>query len=631
MPQAFAASRAPVVDDNGGAELTELHIAIEHAMTGISRLDRDGVFVEVRPGYAKMLGYKPDELIGQSWTSTVPTTDIPLGETAYSTMLENGRAEGELRGLRKDGSEFFKQVLLVKTLDSRGKRNGHYCFMRDVSERRESQQALARSKAYSDRLLNSVADGIVVLDGAGRIAALNDSLCEMLEYDRDELQGLPGVPYLPAEATRKAAVSFRRSLRQPGSDFELNLQKKSGDRIDVLVSPSQTVDDHGNELYVATVKDITERKLAEDKLLQYEKSISIGSLASGIAHDLNNLLTPMLGFSELASATDDPEVLQVALREIHEASLKARALIAQINEFSSSRAVSPKPVRLAPLLADALGIIRASLPSTIKLNHTAACTRDLVIADPAKLQQVLMNLCSNAGDAMRNRGGELRVDLANHDARHVRLRVTDTGEGMSRSVLQQIFEPYFTTKSAGKGTGLGLSIVQRIVTDMGGRIDVRSELGTGSQFDVILPVTKDAGAPTDDPGASNGDAPLANPRASVMLIDDEPSVLEFASRALSMRGYTPVSFQSPSAALQELLDSPNGVDLICVDHTMPEMTGIEFVAALRGAGHNHPVIMMTGRMGSVSEVDLSNLSIASRLAKPFTVDELEHCLESVSA
>ena len=188
----------------------ELHIAIEHSMTGIARLDRAGRYTEVLSGYASMLGYQPQELLGRSWSLSVHERDLPNGIETYEQMLAQGRAEGEVLGLRKDGSTFFKRVLLVKTVDVDGNRTGHFCFTRDVSEHNAVERALARAQAFGGRLLDSIADGVVVLSPEGRTLAVNMTLCAMLGYERDEL--LAGEPffYVPLRLRGVVAKGLRR-------------------------------------------------------------------------------------------------------------------------------------------------------------------------------------------------------------------------------------------------------------------------------------------------------------------------------------------------------------------------------------------------------------------------------------
>ena len=399
------------------------------------------------------------------------------------------------------------------------------------------------------------------------------------------------------------------------------LETKQGALIDVLISPSRTRDDGGNEVFVATVKDISSRKLAERKLVQYEKFESLGALASGIAHDLNNLLTPVLGFADLAAESDDPKTMREALQTITEASCKARALIMQIHQFSGTRSEAPEPVRLGPLINDALKLVRASLGANVTLETRIDAVDDVVQADSAKVQQLVLNLCSNAGYAMRDQVGTLLVQLRDAGSGHLRLLVADTGPGMTRDVKARIFEPYFTTKSKPEGTGLGLAIVQRIVVDMGGLVSVRSQPGQGTCFEITLPLAREQ--PAGTPLAAKPVLPAdAGALSRVLLIDDEPAVLDFAESALRTRGLEPTICGSPSEALALLRSARDRVDVICVDHSMPEMTGLEFLAAVRESGCTHPAVLMSGHMADISDRQKADLGIVASLAKPFTADEL---------
>lgn len=594
----------------------ELRLVVNHSMTGISWLTSEGVFAQVRNGYADLLGYAPDELLGRSWSSTVPQGDHDKAIAAVHAMLENGRAEVDLQALRKDGSTFDKHLLLVKTFDASGRHNGHFCFMRDVSARKTVEQALERSRQFSDRLLEVIQDGVAVVDADGRHIMVNESLTRMTGFGRDELVG-SGLPHLywPEEHS-EAIMAAYRSQPHGVVRHELIFRRKNGQRFPVLVSPSTTVDDQGNTIHIATVSDMSELKEAERRLIESERLKTMGTLAGGLAHDLNNLLTPILGYAD--ALTKGLLDVDDAARAIRGAAASARQLIGDVLQFSRGHDRQPGATSVTRAVEIALQFARTSLPTNVIVQTQYESVRDAVVCAESEMQQVVMNLIANAGQAMRD-GGTLTVRVHNPARDRVVLAIADTGPGIGPGPLARIFEPFYTTKPAGEGTGLGLATVKRVVTAIGGSVSVESQVGAGTTFAIDLPLApSQAGREAGDspePDGLDGDEPL-----TVLLVDDQEGVLKVTRSMLEHLGHRVEAFTDPGAAVARGL---GGIDLVLTDYRMEGMTGLDMVEA---AGRpDVPVVLMSGDRATLGP--LPDFVVA-RLDKPFTMADLRRVIET---
>jgi PAS domain S-box-containing protein len=376
-------------------------------------------------------------------------------------------------------------------------------------------------------------------------------------------------------------------------------------------------DEHGFVAGVSGVAwDVTQRVRAEEaakvlelQLMQAQKIETIGTLAGGIAHDFNNILSPIIGYTELAMGQvgkDSP--VWNDLEQVVHAAQRAKELVRQILIFARGGGHKRHAVQLHLVVTEALRLIRSSLPSTIEISQRIVSRGDTVVADPAQMHQIILNLCTNAAHAMRESGGVLRIELAGEevDAKtrvaglesgsYVVLTVRDQGTGMDAATADRIFEPFFTTKSAGEGTGLGLSVVHGIVRSHNGAITVESAVGKGTTFRVYLP-----SAP-EDAQNSEGDR-SADATASgehVLVVDDEPDVARLLERLLVGRGYRVTSFTSSEEALSAFRSEPESFHAVITDHTMPRLTGVDLARKVKSLRADIPVILTTGYGDGIS-------------------------------
>ena len=387
--------------------------------------------------------------------------------------------------------------------------------------------------------------------------------------------------------------------------------------------------------------EMVERQRLTEELRQVQKMEAVGRLAGGVAHDFNNILAAMIGYTELATyniSAANPAWHQ--LQEVLRAGQRAKALVHQILTFSRRTAQAHAPVQLPPLVEEALALLRASLPSSIEIRQHIDPEVGAVLADPTQLHQVIINLCANAEYAMRQTGGLLdvrleavKVDTALaaqhptlHLGPHVQLTVRDTGQGMPPEVVEHIYDPFFTTKAAGEGTGIGLSVVHEIVVNHGGTITVESQVDYGTTFTIYLPCI-----PWDMAGEVQEEEPLPCRQERLLFVDDEPALVHLGQAVLTQLGYDVTTCTSGVEALAAFQAAPQHFDLVITDYTMPQMTGDALTRALRGLRPDIPIILETGFSHTIDAEQAAALGIDAFLLKPWTVRELARTIAQVLA
>ncbi len=455
--------------------------------------------------------------------------------------------------------------------------------------------------------VEQIDEELIIVDTEIRILYVNPAFESMTGILRSDIMGKP---YSDYDKTDYDGISFtelidRVSKGKTWSGRQSVLREDENKReFYTTVSPIF----HGNgELlgYVFVRRDITELTRVEKMLQQAQKMEAIGTLAGGIAHVINNILFAIRGHTELTMdmAKEQPDI-HASLTQVYQSANRAKELVRQILAFSRQTEQEKYPVRIIPVIKEVSKFLLASLPSTIKIVAQLDTKRDLILADPTQIHQILMNLCTNASHAMKDTGGVITVRLREirHDfpildqyselekKDHVCLDVIDSGCGIKRKHLDTIFDPYYTTKEPGKGTGLGLSVVHGIVKSHGGIIDVETRENQGTTFTVLLPLHEKEERPiiTARPDKS----PRGNER--LLLVDDEASIVQLGKRLLTNLGYTVKGVCDPLDALKLLEDDAGRFDLMITDKTMPGMTGFMLAKESKKIAPQLPVILCTG-------------------------------------
>jgi two-component system, sensor histidine kinase and response regulator len=512
---------------------------------------------------------------------------------------------------------------------------------RMIAERQRAADALRASDDRYRALIAGAQDAIFTLTGDGRIQDVNEAGSRITGWDHDQWIGRSFQDAILEEDAPLAKSRFVEVMTgQRPQSFELRLRTHTGEVAVLEFALSPLIEGGVVAGLLGIGRDVTERLRAteahaklEQQFFQAQKMEAVGTLAGGIAHDFNNILTGIFGNTQLAVMNLPPtHPVQEDLRQVMQASQRARDLVRQILTFSRQQVQQRVPVQLHTIVEEALNLLRPSLPATIEIRLQLLATSPFVLADATQLHQVLMNLATNAAHAMEKTGGQLdlRQDVIVVDeaavrrrpqlrcGRFVHLTVSDTGCGMDAATINRIFEPFFTTKAPGKGTGLGLSVVLGIVQQHDGFLLVDSAPGQGTAFQIFLPICTTT---------ANASASIAAelPRGQgqhIIVVDDEEMVIRVATGMLERLGYRVSGFIEPAEALSAIQQNPSGCALMITDLTMPKMTGTALAEKIRRLCPDLSILLCTGFDGAVGRDELTRLKLLGPLIKPFTVEAL---------
>jgi PAS domain S-box-containing protein len=568
---------------------------------GMYRTTPDGRILMTNPAGLRILGY---DSFSELEKRNLENEGFESGDSRkeFRTLLEK---DGFVRGFeskwkRIDGSGIIVHENAAAVRDSRGNVLYYDGTFEDVTERRQAEEALLESEERLRRLSSAAFEGIVFSED-GKIIDANEQLAHMLGYTLSELIGTFAVEFVAPESRDFILEKMRTGYE---GTYEYFCLRKDG-TIFPVEARGRMLMLQNRKVRVTAIRDITEKRALEQQIIQSQKLESIGTLAGGIAHDINNILQIISGHSHMLAARgmDHPK-FEKSVQTIIQACDRGTATVKQILAFARKATVQQSLVRPNTLIDELAQMISGTFPRTVHILKNLEHPLPYVNIDATQMNQVLLNMCINAKDAMHGAGvltisthlasgttlQERYPDAIGND--YVMISVADTGEGIDETTKERIFEPFFTTKDKGKGTGLGLSVAYGLVRQHNGFVDVVSSPGKGTTFQILLPAIEGEG-PTEhvesrvDEHAPGGDE-------TILVVEDEEELRALAKVQMEARGYTLLFASSGLEGLQTFIEHENDIRLVITDYGMPAMTGGDLLRAIRRKSKNVPIVILSG-------------------------------------
>lgn len=642
--------RIPLSPQNRPVELDYKTGTIMFHFRGISFLDEKSIRFK-----HKLDGFDNDWLIDHyPYNQVIRYTNLPPGTYRFRIKARNSVGVWSETAVSPGISiayPFYKQwwfflilfmaagLLLYSIFHYYSARQSAHLLEKLVEER--TSQLQASEKRYR-ALIEESRDMIFTSSVTGEFLDVNPAGVALMGFKSKEdiLNGKITSDSFYPEDVRAALFG---EIREKGylKDFEFQVTRKDGDKRTVLVTATPILGGTGEILGLrGIVRDITDNKRLHQQLEQAQKMEAIGTLAGGIAHDFNNILSVITGYIEL-SLDDLPEgtLVRNNIDQVLIAAGRAKELVNQILTFSRRNPKERNPLRISVILKEVLKLLRSSLPTTMDIRQEIQSDSGMVMADTTQIQQVVMNLCTNAAHAMREKGGVLTVGLhevyldetsaAAYDnivpGSYLRLTVGDTGHGIEPGIIKRIFEPYFTTKKKGEGTGMGLAVIHGIVKSHGGDITVYSEPGEGTVFHVLLPTIEE----TADAQSIETEIIPTGKSEHILFVDDEKLLVEVGQKILEKLGYRVTAKKDSVEALEIFRRNPDDFQLVVTDFTMPRLTGLQLTTELRKLRPDIPVILCTGYSEAVTRQQIEALGIQEFLLKPVTKNSLAKAIRKI--
>lgn len=616
------------------------HSLVENIPLNIFRKDLLGRFTFVNQRFADLLGMRVEDVLGRSDYDYFPEELAFKYRADDQRILSAGEvfeAVEENRG--EDGARSFVQVIKVPLTDAEGKRIGLQGIFWDITKARVDAEAVLRQA----NLLDRVQDAIIVIDFNGRITFWNQGAERLYDWSDDDACGRDLVELLGLDREEFERAKSR-VCRKDGWTGEVRQLTKAGDEVVADSRWSIVRDPEGEPDSIIIINnDVTEKVRLKNQFLRAQRMEGVGSLASGVAHDLNNVLAPILMSAQMIRSGLEGEEMEEVVQTIESCAERGAMMLRQLLAFGRGAEGQREVVQPRALMEEMSRIMRETFPKNVQVVESYADDLWTTLGDATQIHQVLLNLTVNARDAMPE-GGVIRLNAENAVLNHVNepgfpeaqngpyvvISVSDTGEGIPHEVKEKIFDPFFSTKTRDKGTGLGLSTTLGIVKGHRGFIQVEGRPGKGTTFRVFLPAGDAEGTRLimrEPKSAEAGELP-----AKVLLVDDEPGVLLMLTRILGRSNVSVVTAKNGVEALACLERADHGIELVISDIDMPEMTGTELVRQLRERANRIPIVVSTGlnteeKVGGLRE----GLGVREFLLKPYAVPALFDALKRAMA
>jgi PAS domain S-box-containing protein len=575
----------------------------------IWEIDKNAVYTYASPKIKDILGYEPEEVIGKTPFDFMPQYEARQLAGIFKTICRSGKAFASLesKNLHKSGRIVFLETSGVPIFDINGNLTGYRGIDRDITKRKRSEEILRENEERFRATFEQVAVGVAHLDVSGRFLMVNQRMCDIVGYTREELIVKKFQDITHPEDLAPDSKNIQQMLANKIRTYSMEKRYlcKDGSSIWVNLTKSLVRDPAGKPLYfISVTEDISQHKKLEEQLFQAQKMEAIGQLAGGVAHDFNNLLTAIIGYGSLlrAEIAQDDKLCSYT-QQILSAAERAATLTNDLLTFSRKQLITPRPVDLNKIIRDIEKLLSRIIGEDIELT-TAFPQRELpIVADSTQIEQVLLNLATNARDAMPL-GGTLIIstDRADLDREFISthgygksgpyaiLSFEDSGTGMDERTRERIFEPFFTTKEVGKGTGLGLAIVYGIIKQHDGYINAYSEPGKGTTFKIYFPLFQAAiedEKPAEIPAISKGSE-------TILLGEDDPFVRHFIKEVLLKNGYTIIEAADGAEAVTVFHEYNNTIDLVILDVIMPKKTGKDAYREIKALNSGVRVLFISG-------------------------------------